>query len=299
MSLEFIPFNKTAAAVVAPYFAARTDRLCDRTVGVNFMWRAPFDCAYAVTDGCLILRVDYGSEGIHFTYPVSGDIPAALRSLKTHCEALGIPMRLATVTDEELVQLRALYPDLEVDANRDYFDYLYHYEDLATFAGRRYSAQRNHINRFTKEHPDWAYHTLTREYVPTIKAFLSALIARKTATETLSLSETFEVRGCDELLDHMHDLGMVGGYLTVGEDIVAFSIGEILGDTLYVHVEKGDTRYPGVYQLMVREFAAHHAAPTLHYINREDDSGDEGLRHSKLAYRPCSLLEKNQILVKG
>ncbi len=298
MALRFIPFDKAAASIVAPYFATRTDRLCDRTVGINFMWRAPFDCAYAITNGCLILRVDYGEEGIHFTYPISGDVPAALTSLKAHCTEQNIPMRLATLTNEELAQLRTLYTDITINAERDYFDYLYHYADLATFTGRRYSAQRNHINRFIKQYPNWAYHTLTREDVPAIQSFLSQLITRKTATEALSLSEAFEVKGCAELLDNLHDLGMHGGFLTVGENIVAFSIGETIGDTLYVHVEKGDTRYHGVYQLMVREFAAHQAAPALRFINREDDSGDMGLRQSKLAYRPCALLEKNQVLVK-
>jgi hypothetical protein len=43
--------------------------------------------------------------------------------------------------------------------------------------------------------------------------------------------------------------------------------------------------------------AAHSAAPSLRYINREDDSGDLGLRQSKLAYRPCALLEKSIVVV--
>ncbi len=298
MTLQFIPFDRHAAAVTAPYFAKRTDRLCDRTVGVNFMWRTPFQCAYAIVHDCLILRVNYGEEGVYFTYPISGNVPAALQALYTHCEQKALPMRLATLTDNELQQLTALGYIAESDANRDYFDYLYHYTDLASFAGRRYSAQRNHINRFIKQWSDWQYHELMPEDVPSIKAFLNDFIARKTQNEVLSLSETYEMRGCMDLLDVMHDFGMRGGYLTVENTIVAFSIGEIVGDTLYVHVEKGNTDYPGVYQLMVREFAAHNASPAIHYINREDDSGDLGLRQSKLAYRPCALLEKNQVLVK-
>ena len=297
MSIRFLPFDRDAAAIAAPYFNARADRFCDRTVGVNYMWRAPFEGAYAITDGCLIIRVSYGVKGIHFTFPVGEDPDAALTSLEDYCRENGLPLQIAAVTDEEIVVLKARYPRISVSANRDFFDYLYHYEDLATFAGRRYSAQRNHINRFIKQWPDWAYRPLTREDVPAAQAFLRDWVARKTAVAPLSRSEEIEAHGCADLLEVMHEFGMRGGMITVGDDIVAFSIGEVLGDTLYVHCEKGDTRYPGVYQMMVREFAAHNASPQLHYINREDDSGDEGLRQSKLAYRPCAILEKSIVIV--
>ncbi len=297
MSLCFLPFDRAAALIAAPYFHARDDRFCDRTVGVNYMWRVPFDGAYAITDGCLILRVNYGVKGIHFTYPMGDNPDAALTALENHCRENKLPLQLAAVSDEEIEALRARYPHISVSYNRDFFDYLYHYDDLATFAGRRYSAQRNHINRFMKQWPDWAYHPLTREDVPAAQNFLRDWVARKAALAPLSRSEEIEARGCADLLEVMHEFGMRGGMITVGGDIVAFSIGETLGDTLYVHCEKGDTRFPGVYQMMVREFAAHNASPTLRYINREDDSGDAGLRQSKLAYRPCALLEKSIVVV--
>lgn len=297
MSLQFLPFDRAGAQAAAPYFNVRADRFCDRTVGVNYMWRAPFEGAYAITDGCLILRVNYGVKGVHFTYPTGKDPASALTALERHCREHALPLQFAAVSDEEIAALKSRYPSVTVSANRDFFDYLYHYDDLATFAGRRYSAQRNHINRFTKQWPDWAYRPLAREDVPAAQAFLLEWIERKKVNGPLSRSEEIEARGCADLLEVMHDFGMSGGILTVDGNIVAFSIGEALGDTLYVHCEKGDVRFPGVYQLMVREFAAHNASPALRYINREDDSGDAGLRQSKLAYRPCAILEKSIVVV--
>jgi hypothetical protein len=297
MSLRFFPFDRTAALIVAPFFNARADRFCDRTVGVNYMWRVPFDGAYAITNGCLILKVSYGVKGVHFTYPIGQNPEAAMDVLEDYCHEIGLPLQFASVSEPEIEELKARYPQITVSANRDFFDYLYHYEDLATFAGRRYSAQRNHINRFVKQWPNWEYRPPTREDIPAAQAFLREWIERKAADGPLSRSEEIEARGCADLLDAMHDFGMSGGLITVNGAIAAFSIGEILGDTLFVHCEKGDTRFPGVYQMMVREFAAHSAAPSLRYINREDDSGDLGLRQSKLAYRPCALLEKSIVVV--
>ena len=297
MSLKFQPFDRAGAQIAAPYFAARADRFCDRTVGVNYMWRVPFDGAYAITDGCLILQVSYGVKGIHFTYPTGENPEAAIDTLENYCRENGLPLQFAAVSEEEITILKKRYPNITVSYNRDFFDYLYHYEDLATFAGRRYSAQRNHINRFTKQWPDWAYRPLTREDVPAAQAFLREWVARKAAIAPLSRSEKIEAQGCADLLEVMHEFGMHGGAITVNGNIVAFSIGEVLGDTLYVHCEKGDARFPGVYQMMVREFAAHNASPELLYINREDDSGDAGLRQSKLTYRPCAVLEKGIVTV--
>jgi hypothetical protein len=297
MSLNFVLLDAASASVISPYFDARADRFCDRTVGINYMWRKPFNAHYAIVDECLILRVEYGVKGIHFTYPLGAHPDRALTKLDAYCRDNELPLQFASVSEEEIQALKKRYTAVTVSANRDFFDYLYQYDDLATFAGRRYSAQRNHINRFIKQWPNWAYRPLTREDVPAVQAFLQEYIARKTASEPLSRSEQIELSGCADLLETMHDFGMSGGILTVDHAIVAFSIGEALSDTLYVHCEKGDTRYPGVYQLMVREFAAHNDSPTLRFINREDDSGDAGLRQSKLAYRPCALLEKSIVIV--
>ena len=130
MSLQFLPFDRAGAAVAAPYFNARADRFCDRTVGVNYMWRVPSEGTYAITDGCLILRVSYSVKGIHFTYPVGGDTKAALTALEAYCRENGLPLQFAAVSDEEIAALKERYPDITVSANRDFFDYLYHYDDL-------------------------------------------------------------------------------------------------------------------------------------------------------------------------
>ena len=79
--------------------------------------------------------------------------------------------------------------------------------------------------------------------------------------------------------------------LFVDETAVSLTIGEVLGDTLFVHIEKADISYAGAYQKTVN-ISARMMGNCVRYINREEDMGYEGLRTSKLSYHPAMLLEK-------
>jgi len=85
--------------------------------------------------------------------------------------------------------------------------------------------------------------------------------------------------------------GMFGGVLYADGKVVGFSVGEQVDQTLYVHIEKANREVKGAYQTLNNRFATHFGK-NAKYINREDDTGDPGLRKAKLAYHPIKLLEK-------
>ena len=86
------------------------------------------------------------------------------------------------------------------------------------------------------------------------------------------------------------------GAIELEGKFLAIALGEVCGDTLICHIEKGLPQYEGVYPTMVQSFAACFAQG-LRWINREDDAGDPGLRTSKLSYHPVALLEKYTVTV--
>ena len=69
------------------------------------------------------------------------------------------------------------------------------------------------------------------------------------------------------------------GCIELEGKLLAISLGEVCGNTLVCHIEKGLPQYEGVYPTMVQSFAAAHSGG-LTWINREDDAGDKGLRTS-------------------
>lgn len=76
--------------------------------------------------------------------------------------------------------------------------------------------------------------------------------------------------------------------------MIAYTIGEIYGDMLYVHFEKADTEYQASYQMINREFVSDVLTrhPEVKLVNREEDLGDEGMRSAKMNYKPVSFIKK-------
>lgn len=61
-------------------------------------------------------------------------------------------------------------------------------------------------------------------------------------------------------------------------------------DTVVIHVEKANGMINGLYGAINQEFLLHQW-PDVAFVNREEDTGDEGLRKAKLSYYPVDLVK--------
>lgn len=292
--LSFEPLELRHIPLVAPYFSYQCARICDCTVGSVFMWREYFRTAFAIEDDTLFFRVTYTDGNIAYPFPLGPDPARGLTRLRQHCQESGEPFQMCTVPRAGLELCQKLFPDCKATAQRDWFDYLYTREDLAFFKGRRYSGQRNHINRFLKQFPEWSYTIIGPDTLSQAREYLISFAAERGKDDQLAQEEMDKVL---EVMDHFDAYGMVGGLLKVGDTIVGLSLGEIVGDTLFVHIEKALREYPGAYQMLVSQFARTFGDESTQYVNREEDVGDEGLRTSKLSYHPIELLEKYTVAI--
>ena len=85
----------------------------------------------------------------------------------------------------------------------------------------------------------------------------------------------------------------------VGDEIVAFTIGEAVNDdTFVVHIEKAYADIEGAYTMINQQFVEHEIVGKYKYTNREDDVGEEGLRKAKLSYKPVFMIEKGVVTLK-
>ena len=280
---------------VAKFFKYKISRTSDYTIGAMYMWRDFYETSFAIFDHMILYKVKFLNR-VSFTFPVgSGSLEKTLEALKEYCKANNIPQWFCTVPEEAVpILVDQYHGTIPGNPSRDWADYLYKAEDLAQLAGRRYSGQRNHINKFKKLFPNYQYHQITKDNLDQVIDFLQ--IYQKKYMKEASLAAEELARSL-ELLPYIHDFGLPGGYIEVEGSIVAMAVGEIVKDTLYVHIEKANREYPGSYQMIVKEFAKNTITEDIKYINREEDVGDEGLRTSKLSYHPEKLLDKYCVLI--
>ena len=288
--LKFQPLTLQEIELLRPYFRCHPSRICDSTIGGTFLWRDYFRTEYAVADGSLYLRSQMPETGEYiYSVPMDGDVPAALRHLADFCRDEGHALKLSTVSKEDLPAVLAIWPQARVETIPEWADYLYLAGDIKELPGKKYATQRNHISKFNRMYSEWAFEPITEDNLSAVREFFSWF-----AEVNEKDSETYrqDEQKAAEVLENFSLYGFNGGIIRVEGQVVAMALGEVLCDTLYVHIEKADIRYHGAYQMIVREFARHACGEGVHYINREDDAGDEGLRKSKLAWRPCGLLDK-------
>ena len=297
--LEFKPIQVKNVPRLRKYYSKCDYRLCEYSVGIKLMWRQHWHPAYAESHGCLVVLNHSHHFGHIFDYPVPlpgvGDVEAALDEIDSWCRENGVAPAFGVVPAEERERLLERYPYTIVDNDRLWQDYLYRAEDLMTFAGRRYSGQRNHINKFRKLYPDAVYRPITREDADKVEAFWEEFHQIFNKENALAKKELCYAR---KLMRQVGKPWVRAGAIELEGKFVAISLGEICGDTLVCHIEKGLPQYEGVYPAMVQAFAAANAQG-LRWINREDDAGDKGLRTSKLQYLPAELGAKVRIRVRN
>ena len=281
------------------YLKYSDSRSCEMTFANTYLWSRHYGIGYAIVNDMLIFgNIDGGCS---YTLPVGpGDLKSTLDLLMKHCEENGQVFQLHNITREDFEKLEELYPRrFDIRYEREYADYVYEAEKLASLSGKKYHSKKNHVNKFMKLYPDWSYEPITQNNIE--ECFQMALRWRELNGCEADEDKHAEICVTLNYLRLFEELGMRGGALRVNGEIVAFTLGEAVGnrkDTLVVHIEKAYAEIQGAYTMINQQFALHEGKGFL-YLNREEDMGEEGLRKAKLSYKPVFLIEKGVVRERG
>ncbi len=286
MTVRLTAINEQSVEALTRLLASGVGRFADFTVGYQYMWANAYHLAFGEAAGVGFLTTGVGRRVIAPPVPPFGREAAFADALHA---AFSENPRITVLCREAADAFCRVFGDratLSTDPATQ--DYLYTAESLSAFRGKALAAKRNHLHAFLREYPDHAVLPLDEATLPLARDFLSRY---RSEEEDDSPSAHAEGDAAERLLSAFSLLPVCGILLTVDRKVVGLSIGEIRGDTLYIHVEKAKRAVRGAYPMLVRELVSR-AMPTAVYVNREEDDGDEGLRRSKLSYRPISMIEK-------
>lgn len=284
--------------IISSYFRKYPSRSCERTFVNVYLWSRHYKVKYAIIENALVFRSEDEGE-FSFAYPAGAadDVKRAIEFLMEYCEEKGQKFSMYNVTPEFFAQFDAWYPgQYEIAYSRDDADYIYESEKLATLSGKKLHAKRNHINKFKAEHDNWAYEPITDENLE--ECFQMALKWRNENGCEDNPEKNAEMCVTLNSLRLYRELELTGGLLRLDGEVVAFTIGEaICEDTFVVHIEKAYAEVQGAYPMINQQFVEH-TCMNYKYVNREEDTGAEGLRKAKLSYRPAFLEEKGFVTKK-
>ena len=291
---NFKRLTKNDISLIAPYFEKESSFSCDCSIGGCFIWEDFFQTKYAIIDETLVFRI-FLDKKTRYTYPIGKNVEGALSFIEEDAKESNVKPEFFVFSQDDLLSLKEKYPSHEILDKREYYDYVYDYSSMCDFRGKKFSGQRNHINKFKRLYENYSFEEINEKNKGELAEFFGDFNARSEKKNAAIESEAIKIF---DVLENMEEYRQFGGMLRVDGNIVGFSIAEKIGQTMFIHVEKADISYDGVYQMLVSCFASHFADENVIYINREDDVGDEGLRKSKLSYHPIFLVEKYIFSVK-
>ena len=297
MDIQFKKPELEDREYINSYIHKQCSRSCEYTFANIYLWSRLYPVEYGTVENMVVFKTLDGENMFAFPMGEPQYLKGCVDALTAWCRERNLPLRFHSISEEQFALLENLYPGrFSVEYDRDFADYVYDREKLATLSGKKYHGKKNHVNKFVRLYPDWTYEELNDQNVE--ECFEMGLEWRE-ENDCDSDEEKHQEMGVSlNYLRLYKELQVHGGVLRAGGKVVAFSIGEKVGDTMIVHIEKAYAEVEGAYTMINQQFVLHEAGDCT-YINREDDTGDEGLRQAKESYHPVVMVQKGTVTEKN
>lgn len=277
---------------LAPYFKGLKYVYAEYSFGYLYMYDEYVQYEYLVENDILYVRYKKNDK-LYWLAPIckkEDDFFKGVDRIVEISKDCVEKIVLRSIPEKFVDEIEQKY-QLSSDKNEKWADYVYDIKSFASLKGKKYHAKRNYISRFARLYGICEFKSISAENINDVKSFFYKF---KTGENKETKIFEMELKATELMLDSFTQMGIEGYCLALGGEIIGFTIGEVSGNTLIVHIEKCNKAYEGVYEtitnLFVRKMIEKY--PDLEYVNREDDAGDEGLKKSKLSYHPIMVAAK-------
>lgn len=266
-----------------------------------YMWRKLNNIKYAVLDDVLIIEKNEEGKGTFyaqfFGYKKDNLTSIIDELIKRNLEFTDRDYLFGDVGDEFVDDLKK-YTDFSIDIVEDIDDseYIYNTQDLIELKGKKYHSKKNHVNSFLKTY-SYDIKTINNENV---KSDCMDLLHKwhEEVAVTIDKEMLMEIDAIKDLFRELHffDLNSIAIY--VDGDLAGFAVGEKVNDRMaLIHVERGEIAYKGIYAFLNKQFLVESFQDT-EFVNRQEDTGNEGLRKAKKSYHPEKMIKKYLVKLK-
>lgn len=293
--LNFSKISKSQINTFKKYYNYSNALGCDLNLVNAYLWRDEFNIKFAVYDDTLI-KAYFNDDGSIWGYcmPSGKNVKGALEEIFADSYERGRKPLLLMLTNGQRVVLETMYPSkFSFVRSPENQDYIYLSEDLATLAGKKFHAKRNHISKFYRTYSNTRFEVIHGSNIKDALTVVHGWCNENGIYE----ADNYEVRAINEAFENMESFNMSGAVLYVEDKPVAMTLGSEISQNVYdVNFEKALREYDGVYAVINNEFAK--TLTKYKYINREEDMGLEGLRKAKLSYNPVIILDRYNAQLK-
>lgn len=266
-----------------------------------YMWRKLNNVKYAILDDVLIIEKNEEGKGTFyaqlFGYNEDNLTNIIDELIKRNLNFTDREYLFGDV-DNVFVEDLKKYTDFKFEAVEDIddFEYIYNTRDLIELRGKKYHSKKNHVNSFIKT---YAYDIRTINTEDVKKDCMDLLHKwHDEVAVTVDKEMIMEIDAIRDLFRELHffDLNSIAVY--VDGQLAGFAVGERVNDKMAViHVERGEIAYKGIYAFLNKQFLTESFSDT-EFVNRQEDTGNEGLRKAKKSYHPVKMVNKYLVKLK-
>jgi hypothetical protein len=265
-----------------------------------YMWRKLNNVKYAVIDDALVIEKNEEGKGTFYAQPYGYKNENLISLVDVLIE------RNADFTDrdylfgdvdEKFVEDLKKYTDFKIKAIEDVddFEYVYSTQDLIELKGKKYHGKKNHVNSFEKS---YTYEIKKIDSPQVVNDCMNLLHKwHEEVAVTVDQEMLMEIDAIKDLFRELHFFDLQSIAIYVDGELAGFAVGERVNDKLAViHVERGETSFKGVYAFLNKKFLTESFSDTC-FVNRQEDTGNEGLRKAKQSYHPSNMIKKYLVKV--
>ncbi len=265
--------------------------------GTLYAWGDSYSVEIA-SFGDLVLMRGNSSHGRYYVYPSGqGDIKGAVEAMLEDARKDGHLFRFVLLLEKNKQTLEELFPDMfDFEYDRDSSEYVYLVENMANLPGKKFHGKKGHVNAFFRNHEDVHVDPITEDNIHLCLEIQKQWLSDK--DDNLSALDK-ENLAIEKAVRNFTKLGFEGAILYADGKAVAFTMGEPLkNDTFCTHYEKTLPDYRDAFPVINNGFTKLMLL-NYKYVNREEDTGAEGLRKAKMSYYPEFLLNKYSASLKN